>query len=36
MKAMQLTGLRRLEMREVPEPELAGETGVLVELGGGV
>ncbi|MFA7231769.1 MAG: alcohol dehydrogenase catalytic domain-containing protein [Victivallaceae bacterium] len=32
MKAMQLTGLRRMELREVPKPVIAGERDVLIKM----
>jgi len=32
MKAMLLTGIRQMEMREVPDPALAGDTDVLVRM----
>ena len=32
MKAMQLTGIRKMEMNEVPTPEIKNPTDVLVKM----
>ncbi len=33
MKAMKLTGIREMEMHDVPDPELSGPTDVLIRMG---
>lgn len=32
MKAMMLTGIRQMEMRDVPDPEIRGDTDVLIRM----